>query len=145
MEDRKYRHRGYMDSGGNEPRERSRPPADRERSEAPRGRSAGLDKDLVVSCKKCSTRITGVESVGIDDRCPKCSAPLHACTQCRSFDTASRFECLENEKIPARITDKNAANSCPVFTPALSFDMTGRKPSGAPSDARRAFDDLFKK
>jgi hypothetical protein len=134
-----------MDSGASEPRDRPRPPADREYSEAPRGRSAGVDKDLVVSCKKCSTRITGVETVGPEDRCPKCAAPLRSCSQCRSFDSGSPLECLENAKIPARIADKNGANTCPVYTPALSFDMTGRKPTGAPSDARRAFDDLFKK
>jgi hypothetical protein len=147
MGDRKYRHRGYMDSGGEEPSRRrgageGAPP----RLEgAPRGRSAGLDKDLAVSCKRCGQNVRGIEEITPDSTCPGCGSPLHACLQCKHFDPAARWECSRNAGIPARVADKKAANSCELFSAAASFDLTGRRPEASAGDARKAFDALFKK
>lgn len=145
-EDRKYRHRGYMESN----EERPRTPRDRDDSGpgsspgAPRGRSAGIDKQLAISCKKCGHKISVLEEIGTGDVCPKCGGDLHACVQCKHFDTSSRWECSRNREIPGRIAAKDRRNDCAVFSPALSFDMTGSK-SPAIGDARQAFDNLFKK
>jgi predicted RNA-binding Zn-ribbon protein involved in translation (DUF1610 family) len=146
-DDRKYRHRGYMDSGSEAPRgPRGRSDDAPPRTEgAPRGRSAGLEKDLVVQCKKCSHRITGLEDIGPESRCPKCGAALHACVQCRHFDSAARWECARHAEIPARIAVKTAENACPAFAPLAGFDLTGTRASETPADARRAFEALFKK
>jgi len=146
-DDRKYRHRGYMDSGSDASRGprghfESGPP----KSEgAPRGRSAGFDKELVVRCKKCGDAVRGLDAIEPDSPCPKCGTPLHACAQCRHFDSGARWECAQNTKIPARVADKSAANACRAFDALASFDLTGTKAVSTPTDARRAFDALFKK
>ena len=136
-----------MDSGSEPSRgPRSRVEDAAPRSEgAPRGRSAGLDKELVVRCKKCSGIVRGFDAIEIATACPKCGAALHACAQCRHFDPAARWECTRNDRIPARIPAKSAANSCPEYEALTSFDLTGAKAADSPADARRAFDALFKK
>jgi predicted RNA-binding Zn-ribbon protein involved in translation (DUF1610 family) len=147
-DDRKYRHRGYMDSGGEAPRGprgRAAEGAPTRSEGAPRGRSAGFEKDLVVQCKACGQRVPGLENLDPGAACPKCGGALHACVQCRHFDSSARWECSRNAEIPARIPVKTAGNACPLFSPLAGFDMTGTRTSETPGDARRAFDALFKK
>ncbi len=141
MSDRKYRHRGYMESDG-EPRGRSasRPPRT---DGAPRGRGIDLEKDVVFACRACGEKRRDLEEIGHDSRCAKCGAPLHACRQCAHFDTSARFECTQ--PIPERIPSKNAANACTFYSPARAFDLTGSRAAGTPDDARAAFEKLFKK
>jgi hypothetical protein len=142
MSDRKYRHRGYMDSG-EEPGKRrgsSGPP----RTEgAPRGRGIDLDKAVVFACKSCGEKRRDLEEIREDSTCRKCGADLHACSQCAHFDTSARFECAR--PIPARIADKKRRNACAFYAPARSFDLTGSRAAATPDDARAAFDRLFKK
>ena len=146
-DDRKYRHRGYMDSGGSEPRGRSgsgsgpRPP--RDESGAPRGRGIDLNKAVVFPCRACGEKRRDLDEIGNDSSCAKCGAPLHACRQCTYFDTAARFQCTQ--PIPVRIPSKTAANTCTFYSPARSFDLTGARATETPDDARSAFDKLFKK
>jgi hypothetical protein len=87
--------------------------------------------------------------------CPRCHAALHSCKQCVHFDTGRQFECTQ--PIPERITKKDAKNDCTFF----EFRMTVEKDTspvayaaasspaamspGRPNDARKAFEDLFKK
>ncbi len=137
-----------MDSGGEAPRGPRRRPDDGspQRSEgAPRGRSAGFDKDLVVQCKACGQRIPGLDDLAPGAACPKCGAALHSCVQCRHFDSSARWECSRSAEIPARIPVKTAGNECPVFSALAGFDLTGTRASSTPADARSAFDALFKK
>jgi len=57
-----------------------------------------------------------------------------------SFDSSARFEC--RQQIPARVTPKDVRNACELFHPTVRVEReTG---STAPTDARKAFDDLFK-
>jgi len=146
-DDRKYRHRGYMDSGSSDsggrsgPRSGPRPP--RDESGAPRGRGIDLNKAVVFPCRACGEKRRDLDEIGNDSSCAKCGAPLHACRQCTYFDTAARFQCTQ--PIPARIPSKTAANDCTFYSPARSFDLTGTRATGTPDDARSAFDTLFKK
>ena len=147
-DERKYRHRGYMDTGSpREPRSRGAGDDRERRSElgAPRGRSAGFDKELVIACKQCGETVRKLEALGAAEACAKCGSPLHSCLQCRHFDSALRFECSENMKLKERIADKKGANDCRWFEAATSFDMTGRKAADSPASARAAFEALFKK
>jgi len=91
----------------------------------------------VIRCARCGNVITG--ETAPDTRCKRCGADLHACVQCAHFDTGSRFEC--RQPIPARVASKDARNECGSFEPQRRVEReTG---SAAPSDARKAFDDLF--
>lgn len=146
-DDRKYRHRGYMDSGSS-PSRGPRAPEDfapPKSAGAPRGRSAGIDKDLAVQCKKCGQKAIGLDAIESGTLCARCGSPLHACAQCAHFDSGARWECTESARIPARVPAKTAANDCPLYSPLATFDMTGAKAVDSPADARRAFDALFKK
>jgi hypothetical protein len=150
LRDRKYRHQGYQDSGqpsGPKGPRTPRPDPPPQRIEgAPRGRSAGAPGPAVFTCSVCS----GVQRT--DDELPEaavcsCGADLHTCRNCKSFDSTTHWECRD-ERLPARVTPKDSRNSCPWFSPRIIRDLVGDK--SAPkveqmSDARRAFEDLFKK
>ena len=140
MSDRKYRQRGYQDEG---PRDRK--PASKPAQPPPRPQDRVGPRPLnmpgyrqVVRCARCGNVLTA--AIEADSRCARCGADLHACAHCESFDAGSRFEC--GQPIPARITPKDARNSCQLFSPRTTVEReTG---STAPSSARKAFDDLFK-
>jgi hypothetical protein len=145
MSDRKYRQAGYQDND----RERPARPAQRPAPEpgAPAG-ARRLSRDApkainmpgyreVVRCATCGTLVTGV--VSALSQCSKCSADLHACAQCGSFDPGSRFECMQT--ISARITPKNARNSCTLYSARTTVERETTTPRT--DDARKAFDDLF--
>lgn len=142
MNDRKYRHRGYQDSGESPGGRRRGPPPPRTEG-APRGRGVDQDKAVVFACRACGTKRPDLEEIAFDTTCAKCRADLHACAQCMHFDTSARFECTQ--PIPARIPAKKLANQCGLYTPARSFDLTGSRAAATPDDARAAFDRLFKK
>jgi hypothetical protein len=95
----------------------------------------------VFRCARCG-HIEGAD-VGSASRCGKCGVPLRACVHCAAFDSGARFECREN--VPARVSPKDAANSCQFFAPRVSVEReTGSTPAAGGSSARKAFDDLFK-
>ncbi|HXE90177.1 MAG TPA: hypothetical protein VNK82_04350 [Terriglobales bacterium] len=144
MSERKYRQRGYMDRS----EERGAPkekPKKKEETFGPRALQMP-GKRAISRCAQCGT-VLGPE---VDPRgqCPKCGAALHACKQCSFFDTGSRFEC--SKPIPERIPQKDAHNECPFFELQVRVERetsagSGAVPSASPDDARRAFENLFKK
>jgi hypothetical protein len=154
-DDRKYRQRGYMDTDrdnhGRKPDERPRqgprPPIDITGPRLPR-----LVQTVVASrCYNCATTLpNGTDFKGT---CPKCGAALHCCKQCAHFEPSTRFQCLK--PIPARMAAKDQANECTWFEPRVTVARDATTPgtsqtvaSPAPrnaSDARAAFDNLFKK
>lgn len=105
-------------------------------------------------CANCGTvLLPGFDPNG---KCPKCNAELHCCKQCRFFDTGARWECTQ--PIPEPIPKKSERNMCtfyefrvtiekdtsPTAPPSQSAAST-EATSARPDDARKAFDDLFKK
>jgi hypothetical protein len=76
-------------------------------------------------------------------QCPKCKAELHACLQCAHFAPGQRFECTQ--PIPERIADKRARNECTFFSLRTTVERETSSGSGHPDEARRTFDNLFKK
>ena len=92
----------------------------------------------VVRCAQCGAAIEA--EVGLESRCPRCGTDLHACSQCGSFDPGSRFECMQT--IPARISPKNAKNSCTLYAARTTVERETTTPRT--DDPRKAFDDLFK-
>src|SRR5687767_7807186 len=95
MNDRKYRHRGYMDSS-EEVRPRGPRSGGAGRTEgAPRGRGIDVDKQVVFACKVCGEKRRDLEEIRFDSTCARCGADLHACAQCTYFDTSARYECTQ--------------------------------------------------
>ena len=149
MSDRKYRHRGYQDDDREEHFEKpSRPKRDpRDYSEGPRGRGVGMPTDVAFKCARCGEAVELAE-IAFDAKCSSCGSALHSCTNCRFFSTASQFEC--RKPIEARIESKTKANECGFFEPKVVRDLRSKRAKtaegvGNPSDARAAFDALFKK
>jgi hypothetical protein len=147
MSDRKYRQRGYQDD------DRDRPATPKPARPAPEpGAPAGarrISQDgprninmpgyrEVVRCAQCGAVLSA--DVKLDSRCTRCGTDLHACSQCTSFDPGSRFECMQ--AIPARVTPKNAKNSCTLYSARTTVERETTAPRT--DDARKAFDDLFK-
>ncbi len=159
MSDRKYRQRGYQDSDRDrrrEPRGPKPPPkppgdgrietrADKAERKALEGRGPNMPGFREVTrCARCGN--VGSGSVLKEAQCTRCGADLHTCTQCESFDTSKRFECMQ--AILARVSPKDVRNSCDLFSPRVTIEREthsqAQPQTQAPSSARKAFDDLFK-
>ncbi|HJR58946.1 MAG TPA: hypothetical protein VJ813_06110 [Vicinamibacterales bacterium] len=146
MSDRKYRHRGYQD----EPREpRREPGAPAKKEYTPRGQPPIAPKTFsmpgfreVVRCARCGNELSVATAWSLEAACSRCGSPLHSCAQCTHFDTGAPFECQQT--IPARISPKDARNTCPVFQPRTTVERETKSSSSGPTSARQAFDDLFK-
>ena len=158
-DDRKYRQRGYQDTGDRPARPRgdapgqSAPKPDREPG-APAGArrisSEGarnprmMSSRQVTRCSRCGT-IVDVE-IMLRSKCPKCQVDLRSCVQCVNFDPSASLECAE--RIPVRVAPKDVANECSLFSGRTSFErettaavaLNPKEPTGA----KKAFDDLFK-
>jgi len=158
-DDRKYRQRGYQDSdrknGGQNSQDRPRSPqGPRSLQEATGPRLPRLVESVTASrCHNCATRLpTDIDFRG---KCPKCGEALHCCKQCAHFEPSTRFQCLK--PIPARIPLKDQHNECELFGARVTVTRDGAHPAPAappvvapadvrsPTDARLAFDNLFKK
>ena len=133
MSDRKYRQRGYQDD------DRDRPSAPKSARPAPEpGAPAGArrisgDARRPSTCPATakssaapSAATSGPPTSATTSRCPRCGTDLHACAQCASFDPGSRFECMQT--IPARISPKNARNSCELFAPRTTVERETTTP-----------------
>jgi hypothetical protein len=165
--DRKYRQHGYSDSSssfsnghrangnGDKPRPSGpRPPLDITGPRLPR-----LVQAVTASrCYSCSTTLP--PDYDFTNPCPKCGAQLHCCKQCVHFEPSTRFQC--SKPIPLRIPLKDQTNECTLFSPRVTVarEATSSQPPGGSrypvqgmntppprnaSDARDAFDRLFKK
>ena len=138
MSDRKYRQRGYQEDDRRReqrPKQQQQPKREREGPRSPRMMAFGQK----VKCAACGATIQA--NVSFDATCPKCKADLHTCRQCTFFDPGARFEC--RKPITARIASKGTRNNCELF--AARTVVERETSSGAPTDARQAFANLFKK
>jgi hypothetical protein len=153
---RKYGQRGYMDNDRDKERERPKPRG--ETKGPPKGAKGSGDGPRtihmpgfqeVLRCSLCGAIVPPPVEISLDSQCPKCNADLRSCKNCRNFDTSAQFECTQ--PIPERVVRKDVRNICEFFTPRASIEREtrdsgpGAKPSSTPSDARSAFDNLFKK
>ena len=149
--ERKYKQRGYQDKDRPEKKERA-PAQPRPREEQMGPRTPRMVGTVMrARCSNCG----GVLMPGFDPNgeCPRCHFQLHCCKQCVHFDTAAQFECTQ--PIPERIAKKDARNECTFFefrmtvekdTSPISYATSAPTTTAArPDDARKAFDDLFKK
>ena len=88
-------------------------------------------------CAACGDELGRPERVGRRDVCPRCTAELHACRQCRFYDPICADGCREPQA--ERVLDKTRANFCDYFAVV-------ERPAAAPPDAspaRAALDKLF--
>jgi hypothetical protein len=161
--DRKYRQNGYQDNSstpqngnGSNGAPRPKPSGPRPPIDITGPRLPRLVQAVTASrCYNCSTTLT--PDMLFTGPCPKCGVQLHCCKQCSYFEPSTRFQCMK--PIPLRIAVKDQANECTLFKPRVtvaregsSTQGGGQRPAGLntppprnASDARDAFDRLFKK
>jgi hypothetical protein len=159
--DRKYKQRGYMDTdreaSGAYRSERPKPQGPRQPLDLTGPKLPRLVQSVVASrCFSCAATLP--QGTDFHGSCPKCHVSLHCCKQCAHFEPSTRFQC--RKPIPIRIALKDQANECELFSPRVTVardvlppaPMVVRndlaKPAIAPrsaTDARAAFDSLFKK
>jgi hypothetical protein len=72
-----------------------------------------------------------------------CGFALHSCKQCAHFDPASRFEC--RQPVQERIAKKDLANTCVSYLMKTSVERETSSSGNRAEDARKAFENLFKK
>ena len=133
MSERRYRQPGYQDT---EPT--SRPTPRREPKDGPSGRGLGASDTDVFRCRDCGQKIDSYANLSLNAACSKCSAALHSCVNCSSFDPAARFECTQ--PIAERLPSKTKANDCELFRPKIIVE---RREEPKPTSGRAAFDALF--
>ena len=167
--ERKYRQNGYQDSSsrdfskGDRRDERPKPQGPRPPLDVTGPRLPRMVQSVTAArCFNCSTTL--LPDIDFKGKCPKCGAALHCCKQCSYFEPSTRFQCLK--PVPVRIAAKDQANECTLFKPRFTVAREAVHPpasngygysngSSAPapniaaprnsSDARAAFDSLFKK
>ncbi len=150
MSDRKYGQRGYQDSDDDRGRRGLRRPK-RERRPGPRGRGFGKPTATVFRCAVCGEKqldgttylspSAGAE-IDLDSKCWKCGADLRTCTHCRQFDTSAPGECRAGA--PEYVSSKAKRTTCDLFEPKASQEIAEDLGGDTPSDAKAAFDALFK-
>jgi hypothetical protein len=144
LSDRKYRQRGYQDSGSElqkKPEKSDKPGPRKDNTFGPR--PINMPGTRTVSrCAQCGTLLQNLaEPIG---PCAKCGFDLHSCKQCEHFDPSSRLEC--NQPIPDRISPKDKRNDCSFYSIRVMIEKeTSSKGSQRPNDARQAFENLFRK
>lgn len=149
MGDRKYRQPGYQDYAFEKTekgeKKKSEPKvggARWQQAQASGPRSPQMPRTKTLSrCAQCGAELP---VLGVDPgQCPKCGFELRSCKQCQHFDPGSRFECTE--AIPKRIPDKEARNKCTFFANRVRVERETSPGARKPEDARKAFDNLFRK
>lgn len=141
MSDRKYRQRGYQDRG--EETQKRQAAAKPVKKDTFGPKPIHMPGTRTVSrCAQCGTLLQALaDPVG---QCPKCGFALHSCKQCTYFDPSSRFECTQ--PIAERIPRKDARNECAFYSLRVRVEKETSTPSPVrANDARKAFENLFKK
>ncbi len=153
--ERKYRQRGYRDQERNDKkRERPERPAEPRPKQDLLGPRTPRMVGTVMRARCWSCGAVLPRDFDPTAQCPRCHSELHCCRQCVHFDTSRQFECTQ--PIPERIAKKDAKNECRFFecrmtvekdTSPMNYAPSAPAPVAAakPSDARKAFEDLFKK
>ena len=93
-----------------------------------------------LNCFRCGESLAALSlPLSRRDQCPSCSADLHVCSMCKSFDPQVPRQCREDGA--EDVVEKERANFCDWFKPSPdAFDPTRKS---AADEARAALDALF--
>ncbi len=141
MSERKYKHRGYQDSGPREER-RPAPSGPRPKPEGPRGRGLGAPTETVFRCRVCGAKQVLSGALGSEATCASCGNDLHTCSNCVAFDTSRPNEC--RKPVLQRVASKAKRDTCESFAPNTVQEF-GADKAAVTNDPRAAFDALFSK
>ncbi len=81
---------------------------------------------------------------GRKDLCPKCNSYLRCCLNCKFFDEKAHHQCREPQA--DQVKNKKGAIFCDYFAAnSGQGKISGGKQKLSKEDARKKWDDLFKK
>jgi hypothetical protein len=91
-------------------------------------------------CSGCRKEVLVDKYFSRKSSCPSCGADLHCCVNCKFYSPSSHNKCLEPKAEFQRSRER--ANFCDYF---VFREETGGSPSSGQDDARKKFEDLFRK
>lgn len=93
-----------------------------------------------LSCYRCGADLAALSlPLSRRDQCPSCSADLHVCKMCVSYDSGVSRQCREDGA--EDVKEKERPNFCDWFKPSAKAFEPDRK--SAAEDAAAALEDLF--
>ncbi len=92
-------------------------------------------------CALCKKEVEIDKYFSRKSSCPHCRGDMHICLNCKFYSVTSHNKCLEPKAEFQRSRDK--ANFCDYFVFAEVASPT--TPGKTQEDARKKFDDLFRK
>ena len=95
-----------------------------------------------VACFHCGRVYSYTDKLPRKETCPQCGSDLHCCRNCTFYDPAAPKEC--REPVAELVRYKDRANFCDYFD-ARAGEAAGAQKPDAQEQARKAWDDLFKK
>ncbi|MBI1747415.1 MAG: hypothetical protein HYR55_12605 [Acidobacteria bacterium] len=96
-----------------------------------------------VYCFHCSGVHQFLESVPRKETCAHCGSDMHCCRNCVYYDPRAPREC--REPVAELVRYKDRANFCDYFDPRKDEMVGGEKKAVSHDQARKAWDNLFKK
>ncbi len=101
-----------------------------------------MPSDPRLYCTTCRRPLDLEKKSGRRDECPHCSAELHACLNCRSYEPRLSRPCREPQAlVEETIRDVARANFCQWFEHRPG--PPGLDGPSSPGEAKAAFDALF--
>jgi hypothetical protein len=97
----------------------------------------------MLACWNCGASLASVPlPISRHQYCDGCGEPLHCCRQCRHFDPRAATQCAMEPADPP--TNKESANFCDWFEPALSAGAAGAAGTrDKQAEAKAKLDALF--
>lgn len=93
-------------------------------------------------CHACRNEVIIEGFISRGDECSHCGADIHCCLNCANYDPYAHNRCREPQA--EWVSNREKANFCDFFRPA-NLTAGGQPKKPAASDAKSAFDNLFKK
>ncbi len=91
-----------------------------------------------LACYRCGASLAALSlPLSRHDQCPDCTADLHVCKMCESFDANVTRQCREDGA--EDVTEKERPNFCDWFKPTdTAFDPSRKEAADAAQDALAA-------
>ena len=138
--DRKYKQHGYMSDDKPKKQEKKQPHDGRPRQEQFGPRTPRMVGTVSrMRCSNCGTVLQ--PNADPNAKCPRCAFDLHCCKQCRYFDSAARFECMQ--PVIEQIARKDVKNDPRVLNPHVRYLISDMSDLDAISADIKAFNAIY--
>ncbi len=92
-------------------------------------------------CQACGQSLIITDRVGFKEECPRCTAQLHCCLNCKFYTPGMHNDCQETQA--DRVVDKDRANFCEYFAFVHREQQPNKSSLPEQPTARDRFQSLF--